>query len=244
MHGIISLLLLAVCWANLHLASSWTNFKFFQQEPPEQVGLVIQFEDGRVETFCLDVEGEITGADLLLRAGLDVVMDPASSMGVTICQIGGQGCDFPTEHCFCRCMGGSDCAYWNYFFREPGEAAWTYSNLGAGVHRVAPGSVEAWVWGDGHSPPADDLTFEAICAPPTPTLTPTAAPAATPTPTAAPAQPTAAPSPTAPPTAPPPTPTSPPPPPPAAGPDLSAYWPFALALLALVAVAIAARRRT
>ncbi|HFD40944.1 MAG TPA: hypothetical protein ENJ31_13965 [Anaerolineae bacterium] len=220
--------------------------KFVQQEPPEQVGLVIQFEDGRVETFCLDVEGEITGADLLLRSGLDVVMDPASSMGVTICQIEGQGCDFPTEHCFCRCMGGSDCAYWNYFYREPGEAAWTYSNLGAGVHRVAPGSVEAWVWGDGHSPPADDLTFEAICAPPppTPTLTPTAAPAATPTPTAAPAQPTAAPSPTAPPTAPPPTPTSPPPPPPATGPDLSAYWPFALALLALVAVAIAARRRT
>jgi hypothetical protein len=47
------------------------------------------------------------------------------------------------------------------------------------LRRVQHGSVDAWVWGDGHAPPSDDLTFEAICKPPTPVAT---SPQSSPTP--------------------------------------------------------------
>jgi hypothetical protein len=137
---------------------------------PNQAGLVVQSEDGQVQTRCIAFEeDQLNGADLLSRSGLDVVLNPASSMGITVCRIEGLGCDYPAEHCFCQCMGGSGCTYWNYFYREPGGSAWIYSALGAAVHKVQPGSVEGWVWGDGHSAPPDDLTLEAICMPATPT---------------------------------------------------------------------------
>jgi hypothetical protein len=151
-------------------------------DEPNRAGLVVQFGDGRVETRCVSFEGEqIMGDDLLALSGLDFVVDPSSGMGVTVCQIGGEGCLYPAEPCFCQCMGGGDCTYWNYFFRDPGPADWTYSALGAGLHKTKPGSVEGWVWSDGHNPPAEEITFEVICAPPTPDPTdlPTGLPAAT-----------------------------------------------------------------
>ena len=138
---------------------------------PDQVALVVQYAEGKVDTLCIALgEDEISGADLLTRSGLDLIIDTAS-MGVTICQIQDVGCAYPADACFCQCMGGADCAYWNYFYRDPGEAEWSYSALGAAMRKVTPGSVEAWVWGDGRTPPADDLTFEAICLPPEPTAT-------------------------------------------------------------------------
>ena len=230
---------------------------------PNQAGLVVQSEDGQAQTRCIAFEeDQLNGADLLSRSGLDVVLNPASSMGITVCRIEGLGCDYPAEHCFCQCMGGSGCTYWNYFYREPGGSEWIYSALGAAVHKVQPGSVEGWVWGDGHSPPPDDLSFETICMPATPTVAPGDAegPTDTPEPTALPttadavadrATVTAVPSqqtaptrtPAAQPPATAPAPTEPvavtplptPTPPPEAGgsQDLAGYWPFGLMLLSL-----------
>jgi len=153
-----------------------------------RAGLVIQFAKDRVETWCLAFEGdEIAGNDLLARSGLDLIIDATSGLGVTVCQIEGQGCAFPAEHCFCQCMGGEGCRYWNYFYREPGAKEWTYSPLGALLRQVQPGSVEAWVWGDGSTPPDQALAFEAICAPATPTAqAPTETPVETPLPTSPP----------------------------------------------------------
>ncbi len=128
-----------------------------------QVALVIQYDEARVETLCLPLVGEsVTGMELLDRSGLRMIVQPGSSLGVTICQIEEVGCAYPAKACFCQCMGGGDCAYWNYFFREPG-GDWIYSALGAVMHKVQPGAVEAWVWGDGTQPPADELTFEILC---------------------------------------------------------------------------------
>ena len=121
-------------------------------------------------------------SELLQASGLEVLADVSGGMGVSVCRLEGQGCDFPVQHCFCQCMGGADCAYWNYFYREAGAETWTYSPLGAGLHTVLPGFVDAWVWGDGRTPPAADLTFEAICQPPTPTAVATEAATATPPP--------------------------------------------------------------
>ncbi|MBN1135471.1 MAG: hypothetical protein JXM73_02750 [Anaerolineae bacterium] len=141
-------------------------------DEPNRAGLVVQFADGQTKTVCVEFEGEaITGADLLTRSGLDAVVDPSSGMGIIVCQIEGQGCDYPAEACFCQCSGSGTCAYWNYFYREPGQDGWTYATLGVLRHKARPGSVEAWVWGDGGTPPAADLTFEAVCPSPTPAVT-------------------------------------------------------------------------
>jgi hypothetical protein len=221
---------------------------------PSQAGLVVQFDDGRVETRCVAfTEEEITGADLLLTySGFDTVIDASSGMGITVCQIEALGCSYPAQHCFCQCMGGGECAYWNYFYREPGSAEWTYSALGAVLRKVQHGSLEAWVWGDGTTPPAFDGTFESICAEPTtaptaepspttapPTTTPTVVltlPAATqpPGPTTA-AQPSVTPVTSRP--APTPTPA------PSSTQSLLDYWPFGLMVLALLLVGLWVRRR-
>lgn len=216
-----------------------------------QAGLVIQFGDGRVEARCVAFEeDEILGADLLARSGLGVVVDTSSGMGVTVCRIEGEGCDYPVDACFCQCGGGGECAYWNYFYRDPSETQWTYSPLGAGLHKVQPGSIEAWAWGDDNTPPGDKWTFEAVCRPATPTPADTAEPP-TPTHTAEPLVPTdmAEPPTPIPATAivvptetrlPAPSPTVPVSLTPAfasgTGPGLASYWPFGLMMLGLTIV--------
>jgi hypothetical protein len=227
---------------------------------PNRAGLVIVLGDGQVETRCVSLEGEeITGADLLARADLEAVLDPSSGMGITVCQIEGVGCAFPAEPCFCQCMGGGECTYWNYFYRDPGDTEWLYSALGAALRKVRSGSVEAWVWGDGQSAPDGDLTFDAVCSPPT--VTPTATlepPTITPTatlepPTPVPAIATVAPpetqAPNQPATALPSATDAPPTPGPSPFPGTSqsmvSYWPFGLTLLGLALVgALVWLRRT
>jgi hypothetical protein len=216
-------------------------------DEPSQAGLVVQFGDGRLETRCVLFESSaIRGDDLLARTDLEVVIDASSGMGITVCQIEGQGCAYPSEHCFCQCMGGSDCAYWNYFFRDPGGSDWIYSPLGAAVRRAEPGSVEAWVWGDGRVPPDNELTFEAICAPSTPTATQTAQPATRAPTTSTPAlRSSAEPAPSSSPAQVEPTPTHLLPRPTAAVPAddgadiLPTYWPFGLVILGLAAIGLA-----
>ncbi len=216
-------------------------------DEPSQAGLVVQFAGDRVETRCISFEQEITGADLLLAySGFDTVADVSSGLGISVCQIEAQGCLYPTEHCFCRCMGGGDCAYWNYFYLEPGGSEWTYSAIGAVLRKVQHGSVEAWVWGDGTTPPAFDGPFESICAAPTaePTATaepPTAVPTTISTLPAStqPPEPTHTPPPTETPTIPAPIQT------PAAttAQPLVSYWPFGLMVIGLALAALWVRSR-
>ncbi len=209
-------------------------------DEPNQAALVVQFGDGRIETRCVAFDGiEITGADLLIRSGLDLSVDASTGMGITVCQIEGQGCAYPAEPCFCQCMGGDECAYWNYFFRDPGGTGWSYSALGALLRKAKPGSVEGWVWGNGQAPPADELTFEAICLPPTAEATATLEPPA-PSPSIATTAPTEAPSPvyvaTASPSATPPAVSPTPVPASGANQNLASYWPFGLAVLGLLLI--------
>jgi hypothetical protein len=227
-------------------------------DEPSQAGIVIQFGDGNVETRCITFEGdEISGDELLARSGLQVIVDASTGMGITVCQIEGVGCAYPGEHCFCQCMGGGECAYWTYFYRDPSEAEWTYSPLGAVLRKVRPGSVEGWVWGDGQTSPDEALTFEAICMLPTPTP---ALQARSEDPTVTPDRPTPVPeagtvTPTSPqlPTdlpVPDPTPTAVPAtampsPTPAAGAEgsLASYWPFGLMVAGLLLAGVLVWRR-
>ena len=208
---------------------------------PSQAGLVVQFGEGHVETRCVSFqEEEISGADLLLtHSGLDTIVDASSGMGITVCQIETVGCAYPTKPCFCQCMGGGECAYWNYFYREPGSSQWTYSALGAVLRKVRHGSVEAWVWGDGATPPTFAGSFESICPAPTVEPTATSAPTALPASTRPP-EPTQTPSPTITATPPAPTPT---PTPGTSAQTLAGLWPFGLMVLGLALIGVLARVR-
>ncbi len=152
-----------------------------------QVGLVVQYGDGEVVTRCIEfTEPQISGLEVLLRSGLDLVYS-VGGMGTTVCKIGEEGCDDPAR-CFCRCKGDK-CEYWSYWHLIDGE--WQYSGVGAGGYAVRPGAVEGWVWGAGtisNAPRPPDVSFQDICST---RATPTSAATSTPSPTlTAPASPT------------------------------------------------------
>lgn len=137
---------------------------------PSRAGLVVVYGQDDVHTSCVAFDSpEITGLELLQRSGLAVIQSSATGIGDSVCKIDAVGCDFPGEHCFCQCLG-SPCAFWSYWYWQEGE--WVFSQRGASLRRVSDGAVEAWVWGDGQSPPPaieatnDGQPFAAICASP------------------------------------------------------------------------------
>ena len=110
-----------------------------------QVALVVQHGDGTTFTQCVEFgEEQITGFDVLQRAGLDLVFASGGG-GAEICKIGPDGCDNPGD-CWCQCKG-KDCLYWSYWHFLDGT--WRYSPLGASLYKVGHGAVEGWVWGIG-----------------------------------------------------------------------------------------------
>lgn len=150
-----------------------------------RAGVVIQYGDGRVETFCvLFNEPEMTGLELLQRTGLDVIIDTSMVWGAAVCKIDGEGCNFPLEPCFCQCQGAS-CTYWAYYHLRDGE--WVYSDVGPSNYIVRDGDVDGWAWGaglPGMATPPPVISLDRICplATPTPTPSPTRTPTATATP--------------------------------------------------------------
>lgn len=106
------------------------------------------------------VEETLSGAELLRRAQVDLLTQ-VSLVGEAVCKIGDTGCAYPGENCFCQCLG-AQCAYWSYWYRE-GEQ-WVYSGKGGGSRSVRHGDLDAWVWGDGQTPPPA-ASWEALCEP-------------------------------------------------------------------------------
>lgn len=170
------------CRLLLLLALIGTMGTHANAQSDNQAALVVVHGDGQILTRCINfAETQISGMDLLQRAGLDLNLE-ASSMGATICRLDGEGCTFPQQSCFCQCEGGESCTYWTYWQRQ--NEGWRYSQLGASNSTVLPGGMNAWLWGDGtadsaRQPPA--LTFAEVCAPPPATSTMTPTPAFTPT---------------------------------------------------------------
>ena len=124
-----------------------------------RAGLIVRFGDNSLVTRCVTfTEQNITGLEVLTRAGLSIVVDAGSSIGAGVCKIGRDGCD-RGKSCFCQCEG-STCAYWQYFHLANG--AWKYSNLGAGLYQVNDGAVEGWAWGKNAAPPI--MSLDQLCA--------------------------------------------------------------------------------
>lgn len=171
-----------------------------EQGGENQAGLVVRHGDGRVVTACVAFpEPSITGIQLLERSGISFVSQ-GSGIGAAVCKIDGEGCDYPTEDCFCK-RDGARTTYWAY--SRLIESTWAYSPLGASNTKVQPGDVQGWAWGSGDTqtgaaPPV--LTLDQICTvdqaaqqptpvPPTP-APPTPIPPTPVPPTRAPAAPT------------------------------------------------------
>ena len=134
-----------------------------QDTPPNRAALVIRHGDGRVVTACVQFrEPSINGIELLDRAGVSYLAQSGGT-GAAVCQLDGEGCNYPAEDCFCHCKG-ADCFYWAY--QRLIDGTWRYSSLGAKSTTVRPGDVDGWAWGSGSvqagaQPPA--LSFEQVC---------------------------------------------------------------------------------
>lgn len=163
-----------------------------QAAEPHQAGLVIDFGDGRVLTFCVDLgeDGQATGEELLRASNLPVIIEYNGGIGGAVCKIDTQGSDFPSEPCFSHCTlrPGEPCLYWSYS-QLVGDR-WQFSQIGASSTTVHSGDVNGWAWGpstiaQGALPPL--RTLAEICRPATatptasPTLSPTTTPSARPT---------------------------------------------------------------
>lgn len=158
-----------------------------QGQTTNRAGIVVKFSDGRVQTSCVSFQTEsISGLDLLQRTGLDVIAQ-SSGGSAAVCKIGGDGCAFPAEPCFCKFGGGQQGQYWAYW--RLNGSAWQYSAQGASSIRVTNGDVDGWAYGTGNvqSGAAPPVTpFDQICPavqpePVQPEPEPTAKPAPEPT---------------------------------------------------------------
>jgi hypothetical protein len=141
-----------------------------QAQQQQHAGLVLQFADGHVQTYCIAFsEQSISGLDLLLKTGLPVQVQSYGGTNVEVCKIGDDGCNYPEQLCACQSYGPGG-KYWSYHHLKGGK--WQISGVGAGSYSVHDGDVDGWAWSDG-SPPA--LTsFAQVCAaalPSTPTPT-------------------------------------------------------------------------
>ncbi len=150
-----------------------------------QAGIVVQYGDGSVVTYCVTFSGEsISGYEALLATGLEVEAAFDPSLGAAVCGLNGEGCT--ASDCFCRYPD-----YWSYWHLQ-GEA-WVYSGAGVSNSHLHAGEVDGWRWGTGDPPPV--VPFDQICAPPPPTETVTPLPTKTATSPPPPPSPTASPAP-------------------------------------------------
>jgi hypothetical protein len=121
---------------------------------------VVVGEGGTIATACVElVEESISGAELLQRSGLGVVLGAYGGLGYGVCAIGDVGC-FGGEDCFCQCRS-APCAYWVYSHRQA-DGSWAVSGVGASAWEVQGGDVDGWVWGNGSTAPPP-LSFQQVC---------------------------------------------------------------------------------
>ncbi len=163
--------------------AGWLGLAPLGAQAPNRAGVVVRFGDGSVVTRCVEFnEPEISGYDLLTRSGLAVVAGFDPGAGAAICKIEHEGC--PADNCFCSFPPN----FWSYWHLIDGQ--WMFSQRGSSVRQVHSGDMDGWSWGAGTAqggvaPPA--MSFDQVCAPPSPTETPTLPPTSTDVPTVPPA---------------------------------------------------------
>lgn len=121
---------------------------FTRAQEQHRAGLVVRHGDGRVATACVTFsEPSLSGVELLERSGFNMITQ-GGGIGAAVCKLDGEGCDYPTEGCFCK-RDGTQSVYWAY--SQLRDGVWAYSPLGASSTKVQDGDVEGWAWGSGDS---------------------------------------------------------------------------------------------
>lgn len=127
-----------------------------ETEPQHRAGVVVD-TGGQVRSVCVGFsESELTGLELLRRAGFAPEVGEFPGLGTAVCALDGVGCS--ADDCFCEAGSGS---YWNYHLGTDG--GWQPAPHGAGARAVTDGTVDGWAWGvRGSAPPVRALAD--ICA--------------------------------------------------------------------------------
>lgn len=154
-----------------------------QQDRPNGAGLIIRHGDGTLIYAYVEFESEtISGEELLLRSGLDLIVSPFPGLGYGVCMINGEGCD--ADNCYCQSYS-NPAYFWHYYSKVEG-GGWFTEIRGPSARQLADGDIDGWSWTAGdHGLP--EITIDEIAAitgfdrspPPTPTPEP---PPPTPTP--------------------------------------------------------------
>jgi len=154
-----------------------------QQDRPNGAGLVVRHGDGTLIYAYVEFESEtISGEELLLRSGLDLIVSPYPGLGYGVCMINGEGCD--ADNCYCQSYS-NPAYFWHYYSKVEG-GGWFTEVRGPSSRQLADGDIDGWSWTAG-DPGLPEITIDEIAAitgfdrspPPTPTPEP---PTPTPTP--------------------------------------------------------------
>lgn len=162
---------------------------------PNGVGLVVRHGDGRIIYVYVEFTGpSITGAELIQRSGLPLVVSSSGALGVEVCSIDSEGCS--SENCFCKSYG-TPSFYWHYY-KLNADGSWANESVGPTSHVLHDGDVDGWSWTSGASglpqTSIDQIAkLNGVDRSAVPTPTPAAKPTApppVPTPTPSPPRPT------------------------------------------------------
>jgi hypothetical protein len=106
-------------------------------------GLVIKHGDGRVLYFYVQFsESQITGEQLIERAGVQLDITPYAGLGGGVCMIDHEGC--PSSNCFCKSFAVPS-VYWRYHSLNA-DGKWVYRATGPAQRKVHDGDVDGWSW--------------------------------------------------------------------------------------------------
>ncbi len=172
--GAVLIFLLALLVTSTLSLGAFALYASNLQAKTNRAGILVVFDNGKVGQRCVEFnQDEITGIELLEQSGYDISIDASYALGVAVCKIGRDGCNFPNKPCFCECQGAS-CKYWSYWHWN--GSAWIYANMGASNRTIRNGDIDGWVYGIGttaSAQPPPNLTFEQVCAAENATETPT-----------------------------------------------------------------------
>ncbi|HEX7103063.1 MAG TPA: hypothetical protein VF201_10515 [Nitrolancea sp.] len=137
------LLRVALCALALLLFTATSSIAATPAPRLNGAGLVIKHGDGSVLYFYVQFgEPQITGEQLLERAGVQLDITPYAGIGTGVCMIDHEGC--PSSNCFCKSFAVPS-VYWRYHSLNA-DGKWVYRASGPTQRIVHDGDVDGWSW--------------------------------------------------------------------------------------------------
>lgn len=128
-------------------------------------GVIIEYDEVHRDEFCVPVVQGALALDALAQTGVELTVQDHGGDRVTICRVGGVGCD--RDDCFCACRDADQgCTFWGVYTLTR-DASWRFAQVGVGELRVRPGDVLGLRWAvqtsDGGAVPVTELP-QGVCA--------------------------------------------------------------------------------